>query len=110
MRAGLWKHWQAAVIGRYALLVLCALAAIVFTRWWLFILAGLLLIMLIARGVAALWRHRDIYPASILRNSLRLLLICPLLALIDGATILGVGWWLWRDLLFRRSPHPKLSS
>ena len=80
MRAGLWRHWQAKVIGGYAPLLFGALAAFLFTRWWAFIAAGLFLMMFIARGVKALWRNRDIYPASILRNSLRLLIICPLLA------------------------------
>jgi glycosyltransferase involved in cell wall biosynthesis len=99
MLAGLWKEWQASVLARYGLLMLCAAILFGLTSWWPVITVGLFLLMLIARAILALWRNRSRYPAGVFRNSARLLVLVPLLATLDAATIVGVGAWLIADKL-----------
>ena len=94
MLAGLWKQWQASVLIRYGLLLLCAAILFGLTSWWPIITLALFLLMLIARAIVALWRNRRRYPAGVVRNTARLLVLVPLLATIDAATILGVAAWL----------------
>ena len=89
----------AAILTRYALLLLCALPALVFGLRWLAVPAALWLLMLAARAGVALHRNRAAYPAGARRNLLRLLLLVPLLATIDAATILGTLHWLAADKL-----------
>lgn len=98
MRAGLWKQWQRSVLARYAGLIACAAVLFFLTKWWLIITAALFLIMLIARAIAALMRNRKRYPSGLFRNIGRLMIISPLLATIDAATILGVTVWLTADM------------
>ena len=97
MRAGLWKHWQASVLMRYFAILLCTAIAFGLTRWWPLVPVALCLAMLFARALAALLRNRKRYPASEFRNVKRLLVLVPLLATIDAATILGVLAWLVMD-------------
>jgi glycosyltransferase involved in cell wall biosynthesis len=97
MLAGLWKQWQALVLARYGLLMLCAAILFGLTSWWPIITLALFLLMLIARAIVALRRNRRRYPAGLVRNAARLLVLIPLLATIDAATILGVAAWLVRD-------------
>lgn len=97
MRAGLWKEWQRAVLLRYAALIACAAILFLLTSWWPLITAPLFLLMLLARAIAALVRNRRRYPASLVRNLGRLIVIVPLLATIDMATCLGVALWLFAD-------------
>ena len=99
LRAGFGAQWQSAIVTRYALLSLCALPALVFGLRWLAVPAALWLLMLAARAVVALRRNRAAYPAGPLRNFLRFLLLVPLLATIDAATILGTLHWLAADKL-----------
>ena len=47
----------------------------------------------------ALLQNRDSYPARIFRNSLRLLLIVPIIATLDAAAFAGTISWLLRDKL-----------
>ena len=110
MRAGLWKRWQARVLFRYLVLLLGSIAAIALTNWWPIIVPGLILMMFIARAVIAIRRNRDTYPASILRNAGRLVTICLLLIMIDGATLVGVLIWLMRDKVAGAGAHPGLSG
>jgi len=94
MLAGLWKQWQASVLARYGLLLLGAALLFGVTRWWPVVTVGLFLLMLLARAVVALWRNRRRYRAGMVRNCARLFVLIPLLAVIDAATIVGVGAWL----------------
>ncbi|MCA1816905.1 MAG: glycosyltransferase [Acidobacteria bacterium] len=101
LRAGLWRRWHAAILTRYALLLLCALAARLFAgvAVALALLVALLLAMLAARGVVALWRNRKTFPAGRARNALRLALLVPLTATVDAATLAGALHWLVADKL-----------
>src|SRR6266850_454220 len=97
MLAGLWKQWQASLLVRYGLLILCAAFLFGLTSWWPIITLALFLLMLIARAIIALLRNRRRYPASVVRNTVRLLVLVPLLATIDAATIVGMAAWLVKD-------------
>lgn len=97
MLAGLWKQWQASVLIRYGLLVICAAILFGLTSWWPIFTLGLFMLMLAARAIVALWRNHRRYPAGLVRNTARLFVLVPLLAIIDAATILGVAAWLVRD-------------
>ncbi len=99
MLAGLWRQWQAKVLARYAALIVFCVILIGLTNWWLIIGAALLLAMLTVRALMALWMNRSRYPAGLGRNVARLLVLVPLLATIDAATILGVVAWLVLDKL-----------
>lgn len=99
LRAGLWRQWHAAVLSRYALLALCAAPALLVGARWLAAVAALWLLMLTARGAAALYRNRGSYPANVWRNALRLLVLVPLIATIDAATMIGTLNWLVADKL-----------
>jgi len=59
------------------------------------------ILMLVARSFVALRRNGRVYPASIGRNALRLLMLVPLSAMLDGATFIGTINWLFKDLLRR---------
>ena len=106
IRAGLWRQWQATILGRYAvLLVLLVLALIVDPRWvWVPVLAWLLL--LAARAVVSIRRNRHCYPASFLQNFLRVFVIVPLLAVLDAAAIAGSVQWLLLDAFRSRRKGP----
>jgi len=101
MLAGLWRQWQARVLARYGVLIVLTVILVVLTHWWPVISAVLLLTMLTVRGLIALRRNRARYPADLGRNALRLLVLLPLLATIDAATIIGVVAWLLKDRLAR---------
>lgn len=93
MQAGLWRQWQAAIFMRYGLLVVSALPAIAFGARWLLVTLLLWLLMLAARAAVAIWRNRFCYPGSIFENALRMLVLVPLIALLDAATITGTLQW-----------------
>lgn len=97
LRAGLWRQWHRAVFTRYMLLLPPALFAFHFDTGWVILPAALWLLMLSARASAALYRNRRMYPASIRRNALRFLLLIPMIAAIDAATIIGTIAWLTFD-------------
>jgi glycosyltransferase involved in cell wall biosynthesis len=97
IRAGLWKRWQAAILKRYALLLLFVFPAIVLGAQWLVLVPLLWLLMLISRGLVAIWRNRRCYPASIGRNLLRLGLLVPLIAVVDAAALVGSLQWFLKD-------------
>ncbi len=95
--AGLGKEWQAAIMIRYAVVLLIALVVAAFTRWWPILTLVVLLLLLVTRAIAALWRNRQTFPAGLGRNVGRLFMLIPLLAVLDAATILGTVDWIIRD-------------
>jgi glycosyltransferase involved in cell wall biosynthesis len=97
MLAGLWKQWQASVLARYGLLIVCAVIFCLVTSWWPLFALGLFLLMLFARALVAVWRNRRRYPAGVVRNTMRVIVLVPLLAVIDAATVSGVLAWLVLD-------------
>jgi glycosyltransferase involved in cell wall biosynthesis len=99
LRAGLWRQWQAAIFKRYGLLLLSALPVFWFGAGWLLVTLVLWLSMLGARAAVAIWRNRACYPASILENALRMLVLIPLIAMLDAATIIGTLQWAGKDKL-----------
>ena len=102
MRAGLWREWQAAIFKRYGLLFLSALPALGFGVRWLLITLVLWLSMLLARAMVAIWRNAGCYPGSIAENVLRLMVLAPLVAMLDAATIIGTLQWLVKDRVGRQ--------
>jgi len=105
IRAGLWRQWQAAILTRYAvLLVLLVLSLIANWRWvWLPVAAWLLLLAL--RAFLSIKRNRHCYPASLIRNLFRAPLVMCVLAALDAAAIIGSVQWLLLDAF--RSPRAK---
>ncbi|MCU1266343.1 MAG: glycosyl transferase family 2 [Acidobacteria bacterium] len=99
LAAGLWREWQAAILIRYAVLLLGAIILAAFTGWWPIVLVTLLVLLLTARSLAALWRNRKRFPAGIGRNLRRLLLLIPILIVLDAATVVGTVDWIVRDKL-----------
>ncbi len=102
MRAGLWRQWQAAIFKRYALLLVSALPVFWFGLPWLLITLLLWIALLVARAVVAIWRNRVCYPGGIFENAVRLLVLTPLIAMLDAATIIGTLQWAFKDLVNRR--------
>jgi len=101
LRAGLGAQWQYPVLRRYAMLLVCVIAAALITRWWPLIGLGLLLGLLSARALLSLWRNREVFKAGIARNVARFLIIVPLLLLLDVATIAGTAHWAARDVMLK---------
>jgi len=99
IRAGLWTRWQAAIFSRYFLLMLAALPAFIVGPSWLYLMPVLWLIMLVARGLVAIWRNRRCYPASLARNVLRLIILVQVIAVLDAAAWVGSLEWLFLDRL-----------
>ncbi len=99
IRAGLWRQWQAAIFRRYALVILIAVPAIFAGVKWLIVPSLLWLALMVGRAVKALMQNQNSYPAGILRNILRLLLIVPIVATLDAAAFTGTISWLLRDQL-----------
>jgi glycosyltransferase involved in cell wall biosynthesis len=99
VRAGLWRQWQAAIFRRYAVIILIALPAIILGVKWLIVPLLLWLGLLFARAARALKQNRHAYPAGIFRQSLRLLLIVPIIATLDAAAFAGTLRWFLADKL-----------
>jgi hypothetical protein len=99
IRAGLWRQWQAAIFQRYGLISIAALPALFAGAKWLIVPALLWLALLIARAARAIVQNRSSYPAGVFRNSLRLLLIVPIIATLDAASFAGTISWFFRDKL-----------
>jgi glycosyltransferase involved in cell wall biosynthesis len=94
MRAGLWREWQMPLCKRYGWLLLSFLPAAIFGRKWLVAPLILWLLLLGARALVALKRNRFRYPASMIENLLRFVVLTPLIAMLDAATIIGTLQWL----------------
>jgi glycosyltransferase involved in cell wall biosynthesis len=103
MRAGLWRNWQAAIFKYYGLLLLSALPVFQFGVRWLLITIGLWVLLLGARAAVAIWRNRDCYRGDVVENVLRMLVLVPLIAMLDAATIIGTLLWTVNDKM-RVSP------
>lgn len=104
MRAGLWRQWQAAIFKRYAFLLLLTVPVFWLGAKWLAVTLGLWLGMLLARAAVAIWRNRAVYPGGAFLNAVRLIVLAPLIALLDTATMIGTFQWLVGDRLrFSRS-------
>ena len=97
MRAGLWRNWQAAIFKYYGLLLLSALPVFQFGVRWLLVTVGLWVLLLVARAMVAIWRNRACYRGDTAENVLRLLVLVPLLAMLDAATIVGTLQWAVND-------------
>lgn len=93
MRAGLWRQWQAAIFRRYGALVVLALPIFWFGARWLLLVLLLWLAMLVARATVAIWRNRVCFPGSVVANVARLLMLVPIIAMLDAATIIGTLQW-----------------
>jgi glycosyltransferase involved in cell wall biosynthesis len=99
MRAGLWRQWQAAIFKRYGFLLISALPVFWFGFRWLLVTLLLWLVILSARAAVAIWRNRVCYPGNIFENGVRMLVLIPLIAMLDAATILGTFQWAVKDKL-----------
>jgi len=97
IRAGLWLRWQAAIFSRYALLVGFALIFLAVNPKLIWIAIALWMLMLGTRALIAIHRNRNCYPASLLRNFTRVILLVPLIATLDAALIVGSLQWLIFD-------------
>jgi glycosyltransferase involved in cell wall biosynthesis len=110
IRAGLWRSWQSQIFTRYAFLLLLALPAFFVGVLWLLVPLGMFLLMLLARAVVSILRNRSSYPATLVRNIVRLPILMPLLATIDLATMVGSIQWLVKDMSFSDSKTPGVSN
>jgi glycosyltransferase involved in cell wall biosynthesis len=97
IRAGLFRHWQAAILMRYGVLAILLLAALIIEPSWAWFPIAAWLFMLAARAVVAIRRNRVCYPASFLQNIARGAMVMSLLAVLDAAAILGSIQWLLLD-------------
>jgi glycosyltransferase involved in cell wall biosynthesis len=103
IRAGLFRQWQSTILVRYGLLAVLALAALIIGPRLIWLVIALWLLMLVARAAVSIRRNRVCYPASVLQNVARGVMIMPLLAVLDAAAIIGAAQWLLLDE--RRSMH-----
>ncbi|MEP6819468.1 MAG: hypothetical protein ABJA18_08020 [bacterium] len=55
------------------------------------------LLMLGARATVAIWRNRACYPAGLFENAVRMLVLIPIIATLDAATIIGTLQWALKD-------------
>lgn len=99
LRAGLWRHWQASIFSRYAVLLILGIILGFIRPALLWLPLGLWVLMLLARSIMAVHRNRLCYPASLGRNLKRLLMLVPLIATIDAAAFIGSFQWLIMDWL-----------
>jgi hypothetical protein len=100
LRAGLGRRGQVTIAGRYFALALIGLMGFAFGWRWTVIAVALWLVMLFARGTAAILRNHENYPGTVGRNVLRMLWIVPILGALDAATILGTCVWVIKDKLW----------
>jgi hypothetical protein len=108
IRAGLWRQWQAAILRYYLLVALFAAPAILVGARWLLATGAFWLFLLAGRGVIALHRNRFIYPAGLARNVLRLLYVIPIIAILDGAALVGsISWLLFDRVVVERAANSR---
>lgn len=100
MRAGLGRQWQAPIFKRYSFLILTTLPALVFGSRWLLVTLILWLGLLAARAFVAIRRNRIRYPAGVVQVMIRLVVMIPIVALVDLATIIGTLKWILGDRLY----------
>lgn len=97
IRAGLWRQWQAPILTRYVTLFGLTLLLVPFSPKLILLPIMLWLLMLLARALIAIRRNRSCYPAGVVRNIKRLLVLIPLLATLDAAALIGSIQWLIFD-------------
>ena len=97
IRAGLWRQWQAAILSRYAVLLVVLVLALIFDPRWVWLPVGLWLLLLATRAFVSIRRKRHCYPASLFRNLRRAPVIMCVLAALDAAAIAGSIQWLLCD-------------
>jgi len=97
IRAGLFHQWQAAILTRYVVLTLFLVLVLAINPrfFWLPILFWFAL--LTARAATSIRRNRFCFPASIMRNLRRSILVMSVLAALDAAAIIGSIQWLLLD-------------
>lgn len=105
IRAGLWRQWQATILTRYAVLLLLLIVALLIEPRWVWVPVVAWLLMLALRAFVSLRRNRQCYPASVVRNLWRAVLVMCVLAVLDAAAIIGSVQWLLLDAF--RSPRNK---
>jgi glycosyltransferase involved in cell wall biosynthesis len=99
IRAGLFGEWQGRIFVYYALIAAAAAGFFIFGPGTLAGPPLLWFLMLSVRALKALYVNRQAFPASVVRNSFRFLLVVPILAVLDAATFVGSLDWLLRDKL-----------
>jgi hypothetical protein len=85
------------------LLLLSALPVLQFGVRWLLVTVGLWVLLLGARAMVAIWRNRACYRGDTVENIVRLLVLVPLIAMLDAATLIGTLLWAVNDKM-RISP------
>jgi glycosyltransferase involved in cell wall biosynthesis len=110
IRAGLWRQWQAAIFLRYALIGILAVPAIFLGAKWLIVPLLLWVALLVARAGRAIRKNRRSYPAGIMRNLLRLLLVVPIIATLDMAAFVGSIIWLFGNRFRTERTRPNDSA
>jgi len=97
IRAGLFRQWQSTILFRYGVLALLAIAALIIEPRWIWFPIAAWLLMLAARAAVSIRRNRVCYPASLLQNLARGMMVMSLLAVLDAAAISGSIQWLLLD-------------
>ncbi|HEX5965429.1 MAG TPA: hypothetical protein VFY51_05845, partial [Pyrinomonadaceae bacterium] len=83
---------------RYAILLAILVVLLIVEPRWFWMAFALWLLMLIARAVVAIWRNRKCYPSSsFFHNLRRAIVVIAILAVLDGAAIIGWFQWLFLD-------------
>jgi len=109
MRAGLFGQWQARILFRYGMLLLIFVVTVIVNPRWFWIAFALWVVMLIARSIVSIWRNRNCFPADFFRNVRRSRMVIAILAVLDGAAIIGWFQWLFLDA-FRGSRKTPLEA
>jgi glycosyltransferase involved in cell wall biosynthesis len=97
IRAGLFHQWQRAILSRYVVLAVLLIVVLVLDARLFWIPLLLWFLLLAARAAASIRRNRNCYPASLLRNLKRSILVMSLLAVLDAAAIFGSIQWVLLD-------------
>jgi glycosyltransferase involved in cell wall biosynthesis len=97
IRAGLFRQWQSTILFRYGVLALIIIAALIIEPGWIWFPIAAWLLMLAARAAVSIRRNRVCYPASLLQNLARGMMVMSLLAVLDAAAIIGSIQWLLLD-------------
>lgn len=97
IRAGLFNQWQARILFRYAMLLVIFIGVMIVEPKWFWLPFVLWVLMLVARAIVSIWRNRNCYHASFLRNVRRTLMVTAILAVLDAAAIIGWVQWLFTD-------------
>jgi len=91
------------------MLLLIFVATVIVNPRWFWIAFALWVVMLIARSIVSIWRNRNCFPADFFRNVRRSLMVIAILAVLDGAAIIGWFQWLFLDA-FRGSRKTPLEA